>query len=316
MTFNTPILVIAYKRPNELLQVISSLSRIKPEKLYFAFDGAKNGAEIGFCQETQDKLSFVNWKCSIKTDISNKNLGCKKRVSTAIDWFFKHETEGIILEDDTLPGESFFYYCEQLLQIYRNNINIHHISGNNFLPNDWDYSGDYYFSNIPHVWGWATWRRAWKNYDAEMLDYPENFERIFSRKNVFSKPSKLMIQYYFDKTFKGQINTWDFQWFYALLKNNGKAINPRVNLVKNIGFNDSATHTNKKNQFSQSKISILNINKHPADESIDSTADRYILENNFRGTYSKVILFKLNKIIGSWYYKALLFKQYLWKSFK
>lgn len=309
MTFTTPVLIVAYKRSDTFSRVIESMQTIKPTKLYVAFDGPKNNDEKMLCKKTQKTIKEIDWKCNVKTNISGKNLGCKQRASSAIDWFFKHETEGVILEDDTLPNASFFFFCQKMLIKYRKNSNIMHISGNNFLPSEWNYDGSYYFSRIPHIWGWATWKRAWQKYDVDMKSFP----RFVSKKSIntyaFTWIGKKVLMDYFSKTYYGRIDTWDFQWTYALFKYHGMAINPSVNLVKNIGFSESATHTHLESSFSNMKTYSIDKIKHPSKIEVDHKADSVIVKQNFEATIPKFYFNKFVKLFHRLYYKALLLKQ-------
>ncbi len=249
--FTVPILFIIFNRPEQTDQVFAEIKKNKPTRLFIAADGPRHDklGEYELCDNLRKNiLTKIDWPCEVKTLFRDRNLGCKMAVSSAIDWFFKNVENGIILEDDCLPNQSFFKYCAKMLERYSQQDNIFMISGNNFLPDDLSQPANYYFSRIPHIWGWATWRRAWQKYDVTMSDWPD-FSKNNSIKNIWKKKN---VQKYWSKIFKdtyeGNIDTWDYQWNYAIWKNNGLSVVPDVNLVSNIGFG-TGTHTLKKNSI-------------------------------------------------------------------
>lgn len=255
----TPILFVIFNRPTTTTKVFEVIRQAKPKLLFIAADGPRENKpnEIGLCNETRKIATRVDWPCEVKTLFREKNLGCGKAVSEAITWFFENVEEGIILEDDCLPDLSFFNFCEDLLERYRFDERVFMISGDNFLPEPLRPRQSYYFSKIAHIWGWATWRRAWNKYDLYMKDFPE-FIRNKEIENIWS--NKIIQNYWLDKfrdVYDGKINTWDYQWVYAIWKNNGVSIAPNVNLISNIGFGSEGTQTLNKNDQSAN----LGINK-------------------------------------------------------
>ena len=184
-------------------------------------------------------------------------------MSSAISWFFENVEEGIILEDDCLPSNCFFNYCETLLEKYRHDTRIMHISAENPLDISFGDSS-YYFSKIPHIWGWASWRRAWQKYDVEFQNF-EDFLQNNLIENVF--PEKYVQKYWnkiFSRVREGKINTWDYQWTYALFVNSGLSVNPNKNMISNIGFGvEGATHTSATERCANRKTFEINNISHP-----------------------------------------------------
>ena len=242
---SSPVLLLVFNRPSHARAVFEKVRAARPPRLYIAVDGARKHRpeDAGLVAETLAIYKEIDWPCEVKRLIREENMGCKLAVSSAITWFFEQEEQGIILEDDCLPDPSFFPYCDQLLEKYRNEDAVMHINGVNFQDGNWRGSGSYYFSKVCHVWGWASWRRAWKKYDIQM----NGIEEFFSQKlylNVLNyKDSRLYWEPSFLKTKEGLINTWDYQWVFSIWKNNGLSIMPNFNLISNIGFDESGTHT-------------------------------------------------------------------------
>lgn len=294
--FETPILLIIFNRPDLTKKVFDSIKKIKPKYLYVAADGPRDLKEDDTCKETRKIISGIDWECELKTRFQDTNMGCREHVPNAINWFFSNVDEGIILEDDCLPDESFFYFCRELLAKYRDEEKIKMISGTNFQDQIIRGNGSYYFSQIPSIWGWATWKRFWQKYDIEMTTYPEfrkenKLKSIFSDKQIISFWTKI-----FDKAYKNKINTWDTQLSYLLLKEKGIVIHPNMNLVKNIGFDERATHTKQSNSISNIEYGRINTIKHPSIIEVDTEADIYTFRKVFKKNLYHKILNKLNSI--------------------
>jgi len=243
---NTAILFLVFNRLATTQQVFEAIREVKPPRLYIAADGARESipGEAEKVMVVRDFiLKNINWKCEIKTLFRDENLGCKYAVSGAIDWFFEQEEMGVILEDDCLPSQSFFWFCEEMLVRYKDDMRIGQVSGFNPVV-EVDANGDsYLFSKFGPIWGWASWRRAWKSYDVEMSSWPTVKDSNIINDIVDSKLEKEWRTSIFSKVYNNEIDTWDYQWAYAKLINSFLTISPAKNLIKNIGFGEDATHT-------------------------------------------------------------------------
>jgi len=241
------VLLIAWRRPDTIEAVINSLRVANPERVYVACDGP-NPARAGEAEMVKLTRSVVekaiDWPCKVEELYSEINLGCRLGVSTAINWFFDQEEEGIILEDDIVVHEDFFNYCANLLNHYRNDTRVWAISADNFQDGQWRGSGSYYFSHNPHCWGWASWRRAWRHYDLNLTTWPE-FRDSGAMVHLFSNTAERQFWWnIWERLYRdGQPDTWDYQWSYTVMVNGGLVALPNTNLASNIGFNKQATHT-------------------------------------------------------------------------
>lgn len=278
-------MLIAFNRPELTRRVLDQIRKVKPENLYFAVDGPRleKPDDIEKCKEVKNLIKKVDWQCEVKTLFSNKNLGCKLGPYTAIKWFFENVEGGVILEDDVLPDESFFYFCEGLLSYYHEDIRIGTISGNNFHE-DIEIKDSYCFSSYSQTWGWATWRRVWQKYDLEIKKWPE-LKRKKWLKSVFKKPlTRFYWTLIFDAVRNGNINSaWDYQWTFMSFRNNFLTIIPSVNLAANIGIGDvNATHTNRKNKFAsiKSKFATFPL-RHPKNVLRNTLIDERIQKKNY-----------------------------------
>lgn len=275
MGFQTPVLFIIFNRPDTTSRVFERIRGIKPTRLYVAADGprASRAGEEHLCAQARSIVEQVDWPCEVKTKFEPTNLGCRRAVSAAIDWFFGAVEEGIILEDDCLPEPDFFAFCAELLNRYRNDPRVMHIGGNNFQKGNKRGESDYYFSVYSHIWGWATWRRAWHLYDVSMRDYSKpGVKKMLQAINPNGHFNAVWAEL-FERTYQQQIDTWDHQWTYAIWKNHGLAVIPQSNLVMNIGFGMDATHTHSKSWMANLATHPLRIQRHPAALVADQSAD-------------------------------------------
>lgn len=291
MAFKVPILLIAFNRPELVSKVIDSLRLIKPAKIYVACDGPNekklNKEKVRLTREII--ISNIDWETKLQKKFSNSNKGCKYAVSSSIDWFFDNEEEGIILEDDCLPHNDFFYFCESLLNKYKYDERIWSITGSNFVGKKIG-DGSYFFSRYNHCWGWATWKRCWDKYDLEMKLWPKYLQSKLLKTNFPDKKEYIFWKQFFEKFYEGgRPNTWDYQWFFTSLINNGLTVTPNKNLIENIGFGPDATHT----KVGQTPAIVENYNKksgilpikHPTFINRSIEADEIVEIKNFSGPY-------------------------------
>jgi len=242
-----PILFLIFNRPDTTSKVFETIKRAAPKRLYVAADGPRYAEESLKCYQSREIATAADWNCEVKTLFREENVGCKAAISEGISWFFENEPEGIVLEDDCLPSDSFFGFCSFLLEKYRNDDRIGHIGGANLQLGQKRGDDTYYFSRQTHVWGWAGWRRVWKDYDVNMQDFPQFKSNRLIR---FLPTHRHFSEYWlnsFEKTYRGTIDTWDYQYAYLNLKNNRLSVIPNTNLISNIGFGSDSTHTNQVN---------------------------------------------------------------------
>lgn len=279
----TPVAFLIFNRPDTTFKVFESIRRAKPNKLLIVADGARFPEEETKCNEARSIIGKVDWNCEVLTNFSRINLGCKQRVSSGLDWIFSEVEEAIILEDDCLPTQSFFCFCQTLLEYYRNDERIMHISGNNFQFRNQTTNYSYFFSKYGGIWGWASWRRAWQYYDRDMKTWTEAKHNNLIDYIYDNWAEKLYWTNIFDKVVNGIPNTWDYQWLYARWMQKELSIAPAVNLVSNIGFNANATHTNHENQLANMQTEDIWEILHPPSVSRDNLADTYVFDNCYGG---------------------------------
>lgn len=294
-----PLLFLIFNRPEVTERVFSRIREYRPANLYIAADGprpAKEG-EIARCEQTRKFTENIDWPCQVQRLYREENLGCKVAVSSAIDWFFEHETEGIILEDDCLPDLSFFRFCEEMLLTYRETERIGMISGYSFQSRNTIYEPDtsYYYSKYPMIWGWATWRRVWRHYDVSLAEWngtTESLMRDFPNTLV-----RRQIKIWLDNVKSGKVDTWDYQLFHTLISNRQLSVSPCVNLVQNVGFGPDATHTGGKGDHLPMSSSMEFPLRSPLVLEHAQIADRY-METHVHGIASNYITLLIKGFIS------------------
>ena len=278
---DVPVLFCIFNRPELTRQVFERIREAQPEVLLVVSDGPRPDREGEHAAVLQSRsvLQNVDWDCEVKTNFADENMGCKARIATGITWAFEHAEELIILEDDCLPDPTFFNYCGELLNRYRDNPNIMMISGNNFQPTS-STEASYYFSHWTHIWGWATWKRAWQHFDVDVGDWPQRKHENFFADIFPSETDQNHWRQVMDNQHAGLIDTWDFPWTYACWKSGGLTVLPDQNLVTNIGFGEAATHTtDAESQLAGLPTQPLLEITHPDQIARHEIADQYTLEN-------------------------------------
>lgn len=276
----SPVLFLVFNRPDTTERVFEAIRKARPPRLYVAADGprASRPDESERCDAVRRIATAVDWPCEVHTLFRTENLGCKRGVSSGIAWFFQQEPEGIVLEDDCVPDPSFFSYCDELLERYRDDPRVMCVSGDNFVSSVWKPAESYYFSKFVHVWGWASWRRAWNLYDVEIRDWHmQDKAALLERWMPGERAAQALWRDQFDRVAGGQIDTWDYQWVYACWRHGGLSALPAVNLISNIGFGVDATHTVSP----ESRLAGLPVEslqgplRHPAQVQVSSFADAW-----------------------------------------
>ena len=241
----SPILFLVFNRPEYTKRVFEQIKKVKPKKLYVSADGprSKIEGEQGDCDAVRAIFDEISWPCEVIKLFRKENLGCRINVSTSISWFFEQEPEGIILEDDCLPNISFFRFCDEMLDRYRQDHRIGTISGTNHHNGiSWG-EGSYYFSQRSDIWGWASWRRTWANYDVTLKDFTVTEAEKYLK--LLFDDAVLVEEWLhvFKKVKVEGLDTWDYQFHFLNFVSHTLAVIPNKNLISNIGFGAAATHT-------------------------------------------------------------------------
>jgi len=294
----TPVAFIIFNRPDTTEKVFAEIAKAKPPKLLVIADGPREGrpGEKEKCIAARAIIEHVDWECEVLTEYATSNLGCKLRVSSGLDWVFSSVEEAIILEDDCLPHPSFFQFCEELLDKYRHDERIAQISGVNFQFGRRQSEDSYYFSRFNHIWGWASWRRAWKFYDVNLTQWSKVKNDGWLEGMLGDSKEVRFWHNIFQSVEKGDIDTWDFQWVFSCWINDLLTVIPSVNLVSNIGYGPEATHTKGVSRLANMDVKGISFPlTHPNLVIRDIDADNYVQKTCFAsGTHP----LSLRRVIG------------------
>lgn len=274
-----PVLVLAFNRPDTTQRVLESLRAARPREVFFAVDGARaqRDAERERVFEVRRLTGTIDWECRIHTLFREENLGCKLAVSHAITWFFSEVESGVVIEDDCIADPSFFRFAAELLDRYRDDERVIVVSGDNFQLGRRRTADSYYFSRYVHVWGWASWRRAWRLYDHAMASWPQLRKSGWLTEFLNDKAASDYWTRIFDETHADQNTSWAYRWVYAAWANDRLSAVPSVNLVSNIGFGGNATHNlNRWNRFASLAAEAMRFPLvHPAEVVRQQEADDF-----------------------------------------
>ena len=309
MTYQTPpVLFVIFSRPSTTEIVFEEIRKAKPSRLFIAADAARGDREGEHekCLATREIVSRVDWDCEVKTLFREKHLGCGRAVSEAITWFFDHVEEGIILEDDTKPSPEFFEFCAKMLAHYRNDTRVMHIAGTSYTnryTKDSPYS--YFFSDWgDYVWGWATWKRAWKHYDYSMKHFPDVTGKKLLTSNYTSIYERFYMEHMLNRSYyeNDAVTWWSVQWGFARKINSGLVAVPTRNMVVNLGFNGDATNTIDGSQWSELKYEKMQFPlKHPPFMMRDRTIDEEVFRK-YSTTPLTRLKGKIKYVTPSWFY--------------
>lgn len=293
----TPVAFIIFNRLDTTRRVFAEIAKARPSKLLVIADGPRTNrpGEAEKCAQTRAVIDGVDWDCEVLTNFSEVNLGCKRRVSSGIDWVFEQVEEAIILEDDCLPDPTFFRFCQELLERYRHDQRIGMISGDNFQLGNRRNDDSYYFSKYVHIWGWASWRDRWANsYDVTMSRWPGIRDEAWLTDMVGNAREALFWHKVFERVYRGEIDTWDYQWVFANWVEGRMTILPAVNMISNIGFDANATHTTGDSELANlARCPIGFPLKHPPGVFKNVQADRFSEKRCFRVPLVKRVRNKL-----------------------
>jgi len=311
MSIQAPILFLVFNRYETTFQVFETIKKERPKKLYIAADGPRNNVkdDLNKCLKVREIFEMVDWDCEVFTLFQDSNLGPGKSQMTAINWFFEHENEGVILEDDALPDKTFYMFCYLLLDRYRNDHRIFLISGCNFQQQSKHGNADYYFSKYPNTYGCAMWKRSWNHFDNNIADWPDFLSagglEDFSHSSGVRRKFKESFNEMYENPKKSKshdfINPHDFVFMFAMLKNGALSIAPNVNLIKNIGFGSPDATNCTTSESPQAMLETFNINlplKHP------SIISRNLIADEFEGLtchYKRSLIEKIMYYSFSWH---------------
>jgi hypothetical protein len=299
----TPVALTIFNRPQNTAQVFAEIAKAKPKTLFIIADGPRpnHPADEANCARTRAVVEQIDWECTVHRNYSEQNLGCKRRVSSGLDWVFEQVEEAIILEDDILVDPSFFPFMEEMLAHYRHDDRVMQIAGYNAVGVQADIPYSYFFTQWSHIWGWATWRRAWQTFDVDMSLWSPAMRQLLIQQGVLHPH----VVHGLEATFQGKIDSWGYGWLFHQLINSGLSVVPQQSLIRNIGFGPDATHTvDTRLQEKELLMGAMSFPlTHPPYVMANPTYDaaRYALHNPSIGGRIKVQLSKWGQALSAHY---------------
>jgi len=239
----TPVALFVYRRPEHTKQVLEQIEEIEPPRVLVVGDGPEDGEEEERVESVRRIIAEADLECEVSTEYADSNFGLKERFATGLDWVFDNAEEAIILEDDTVPDISFFRFCDELLERFRGDNRVWDIAGRNELGSYCQGDSSYFYSHYGGIWGWATWRSSYEEYDSDMTAWQNPVVRDRVLDSFTDRSQTRYVRDVFDRTYDGEIETWDYQWGFAKYRNNAVSVVPETNLIENIGFGEGATNT-------------------------------------------------------------------------
>jgi hypothetical protein len=296
-----PVAFIVFNRPDTTERVFHVIRQVRPRKLLIVSDGPREDKPEDYekCRVVRTTVDKIDWVCEVLRDYSDVNLGCKNRVSSGLDWVFSQVEEAIILEDDCLPDPTFFRFCQELLEKYRCDTRIMSIGGTNLQPRNNRTADSYYFSFFTEIWGWATWKRAWKYYDVNMERWPIVRDGNWLEDILHDRKAVRYWKEILNRTHKGLINTWDYQWLFSCWIQGGLHIIPHANLVSNIGFGKESTHKSNSQLANLSRNWVTFPLQHPPFVIRDVFADKYYQEEWFVSNFMARLRKRIRQLSGA-----------------
>jgi hypothetical protein len=283
------VAMIIFNRPRHTAQSFECVRAQQPTKLFIIADGPRldQPGDQQKCEDARAIVEQIDWPCEVHRNYAEQNMGLKQRVSSGLDWVFDQVESAIILEDDCVPHPDFFGYCQDLLDRYKHDNRIWVVTGNNFQQGKRRGDASYYFSKFGHCWGWASWRRAWQQFDGDIAFWPTWKSSPDWEKKM---PDPLERQYWIeilDRAYAGKIDSWGYPWLATLWFHGALTAIPQVNLVTNIGVGPDGTHTFALEDEPGIPVKPLGILTHPLEIKQNTVADQYFFDHELGGLDQK-----------------------------
>lgn len=289
----TPILILAFNRPDMVRKLLKKVQEWQPDSLWVVVDGPRNESEADLVDQVKLCFDEIDWCSDMHTNYASENMGCHRRVSSGLDWFFLHNSQGIILEDDCIPLISFFSYCEELLKRYKNEEKITAIEGVHRLDRRLDLNESYFFSSYYTFHGWATWSRAWKKYTDDVSDAD-----VIIRQKFTTLRSRLYWNWQLRRVAKGKLSSWGYRWMLSNWRTDSVSIVPITPLVENIGYGENSTHTKGSSYYLMPAENLTFPLTHPNEIETNVLLDKRLEDCCYSRSLYQRILWFLRRILN------------------
>lgn len=284
------VVMLIFKRPATTARVFDAIRLARPERLFVVADGprADRPGEAEACLAARAATEGVDWPCRVERLYAEENLGCRRRVATGLNAVFDAVDRAVILEDDCLPDPTFFGFCEELLERYAGDGRVGAISGDNFAGTVGGIRAgpegpSYHFTRYPHIWGWATWARAWRGFDPALPWWRGRAEFFRLRRRLGGVGAANFWYNWARQCRTGKLSSWAIPWTLHQWEHDRLTIGPERNLVSNIGNGEGATHTRDgENRFVGLPLESMRPPlRHPTHVQADPRVDEWTERNVF-----------------------------------
>lgn len=250
---DVPVLLIFFNRPGCFGQVFAEVKKARPSKLFLYQDGAReaNSKDADGIAKCRAIASDIDWQCEVHTLYQEKNYGCDPSEYIAQKWAFSIVDRCIILEDDDVPSQSFFPFCKELLEKYKDDQRVNMICGMNNLET-WDSPYSYLFTETGSIWGWATWKRVVDEWEPQydFLSDGYNLQKLLA----YLKDGKTDVS--------GRVNVWrqnrasGVEHYETILGTN-QYLRHRLNIVPTLNMINNVGNTPEGSTHSHSDIRLI-----------------------------------------------------------
>ena len=268
-----PVAMVFFNRPEQFQKIFEEVRKAQPTKLFLIQDGPRKNhpSDEVLIQSCRKIAENVDWECEVHRNYSDENLGCGTRVSSGLTWAFTYVDRLIIFEDDTLPSQSWFSFCEVILERYKSDERIGMITGVNHLGQYNKHKSSYFFATCGSIAGWATWKRVWDDYDYTLEDVDDDYLCAILEKSYYprwrAKQFMTLMKNLRKKALTGiKQNSWSGPWGFISWCNSRLIIVPSINMITNIGLTPGATNGGTSAAILPKKLqSIFNAKRYEID---------------------------------------------------
>ena len=282
-----PVALVVFNRPDVTRRTLAAIGQARPTQLFVIADGprASHPADSAAIEQVREVISEVDWPCDVQTRFAEKNLGLEPNVELGLDWVFSQVDRAIVFEDDCVADPTFFTFCEELLDRYRDNPRVWQIAGSTQIPAARFGSDSYRFSSWGRVLGWATWSDRWHRHrewfprDHSAGSWLDANEPPPRTRPAVPQPGSLVTRAarrHFAEAARsadGIVHGWDKHWYLSILTDGGLTAVPAVNMVEHIGFGDASTHGVSDRSHQEAEPMPFPL-RHPATATLDVEVER------------------------------------------
>ncbi len=256
-----PIALFVYNRPEHTRRTIKFLQAnllAEESRLYIFADAAKTEKEVEAVKEVETIIFGIDGFKSTKIIRQKQNLGLAQSIINGVTELVNTYGKVIVFEDDLLSSPYTLRYFNEALDRYESESKLMHISAYMYPLIDADDLPETFLYRAVHSWGWATWKRAWDEFNPDIDDLISKFdeEKIFA----FAIEGKMNFWKQMKEFRNGKNNSWAIRWYASVFLNNGLSLNPTRSMINNIGHDGSGIHSNIEKMYN------VSIHPHPIKE--------------------------------------------------